>query len=279
MGKITDALKKVADERVARIQKKPEFQYIVKRVENSKIDAHVVSFHDSASPVAEQYKILRTNIQSLKFTKNCKSFAITSSIDSEGKTLTSVNLAISLAQEFNNKSVLLIDADMRKGKVAKYLGIKSYPGLAELLQGNTEAETVFVNPGIDNLTVIVSGKSPKHHSELLNTKKMEQLLAIFKTKFDYILIDTPPVMPLTDACILGPMVDGVIVVVQAGRTQRDMLKHVESRLTQARSKIVGYILSQVEEHLPRYLYKYANKYDNHYYYKYQQQAQTEAVEK
>ncbi|MFH1868730.1 MAG: hypothetical protein ABH843_07145, partial [Candidatus Omnitrophota bacterium] len=142
MGRITEALRKVGDERILRINKKPEFQYVVKRVENTSIDEHVVSFHDPSSPVGEQYKILRTNIQSIRFEKNYKTFAITSSIHQEGKTITSINLAIALAHDLNDKSVLLIDADMRKGSVARYLGIESSPGLCEVLKGEASEESV-----------------------------------------------------------------------------------------------------------------------------------------
>ena len=93
---------------------------------------------------------------------------------------------------------------------------------------------------------------------------MEQLIALFKTKFDYILIDTPPVMPLTDACILGPMVDGDILVIQAARTQRGVVKHAENRLCQARTKTLGYVMTSLEYHLPSYLYKYVHRYDSYY---------------
>ena len=153
MGKITEALKKVADERVARIQKKPEIQYVVRKLENTNINEHIVSFHDPASPVGEQYKILRTNIQTLKSTKGNKTFVLTSSIHGEGKTVTAINLAMALAHDLNNKSVLLIDADMRKGKVAEYLGLKRSPGLSDVLKGNAQADSIFVSPNIDDLIV------------------------------------------------------------------------------------------------------------------------------
>ena len=260
MGRITEALKKVSDERIARIKKKPEIQYVVKMVENTKIDQHVVSFHDPASPAGEQYKILRTNIQALKFSKDYKTFIITSAINQEGKTITSLNLAIAMAQDVNNKSVLLIDADMRKGTAAKYLGLDSSPGLSEVLSGEIGEDSVLVNPDIKNLTVMLAGKVPKNPSELLSSKKMKQLISSLKARFDYIFIDTPPVMPLADACILGSIVDGAIIIIQAGKTQRDMVMHVEHRLHQARTNIVGYIMTNVEYHLPHYLYKYVHQY-------------------
>jgi len=266
MGKITEALKKVADERVARIQMKPEIRYVVKKVKNTSVDQHIVSFHDITSPIGEQYSILRTNIRSLKHAKNYKSFIITSSIDGEGKTVTALNLAISMANDLNDKSVLLIDADMRKGKVGKYLGLGAHSGLSEFLQDKSDSDSLFLNPGIANLTVVAAGKRPKNPSELLNSKKMEQFISMTKKRFDYIFIDTPPVMPLTDACIVGPMVDGAIFVIQSGKTQRDTVKYAETHLYQARTKTLGYVMTKLEYHLPSYLHRYVNKYDSYSYY-------------
>lgn len=266
MGRITEALKKAADERIARIQKRPHVQYVIKRMENSKIEQHVVSFHDQSSPVGEQYKILRTNIQSMKYTKGYKTFVITSSIHGEGKTVTSVNLAMSMAHDLDTKSVLLIDADMRKGKVSRYLGISRIPGLSDILAGDCAPEDAFVSPSVEKLVVIPSGKIPKNPSELLGTKKMEGILEAFKSRFDYIFIDTPPVMNVTDACVLGPMADGALLVLQAGRTQRDLVLHAENRLSQSRTKVLGYVMTNVEYHLPQYLYRYVQDY-GHYAYK------------
>ncbi|MFH0764102.1 MAG: CpsD/CapB family tyrosine-protein kinase [Candidatus Omnitrophota bacterium] len=266
MGKITDALKKVADERIARIQKKPETQYVIRKINDTAINEHIVSFHDPSSPIGEQYKILRTNIQTLRLTNNYKTFVVTSAINSEGKTVTSINLAITMAHDLNGKSVLIIDADMRKGAAAKYFGINRSPGLSEILKDEAGIDAVFVNPGIDNLTVMPAGKTPRNPSELLNSKKMETLLNMLKPRFDYIFIDSPPVMPLTDACILGPLADGVILVIQAGRTQSDIVKHAETRLQQSRAKILGYVMTNVEYHMPQYLYKYINKYESYYYH-------------
>ena len=107
----------------------------------------------------------KRDLQVLKNTKNYKSFLITSSIGGEGKTITALNVAIALAKELNNKSVLLIDADMRKGKISGYMGMNSHPGLAELLQDKVEEDNVFINPGIENLNIILLGKQPKNSSE------------------------------------------------------------------------------------------------------------------
>jgi capsular exopolysaccharide synthesis family protein len=270
VGKITEALKRVKDDRIQRIQKiqrKPEVQYVVKRIENTKIEPHVVAFHDPSSPIGEQYKIIRTNIQSMKTTRDLKLFSITSSINGEGKTVTSINLVIEMASDLNGKNILLIDADMRKGRVAQYLGLNKTPGLAEILKGEVEPDATFVSPNIDNLTIIPAGKVPKNPAELLGSKKMKVVLESLRSRFDYIFIDTPPVMPLADPCILGAMMDGVIMVAQAGRTQRDMIKHAEQRLTQAHANILGYVITNIEYHLPNYLYRYVNKYSEESYYK------------
>jgi len=265
MGKITDALKKVTDERMKRIQKKPEVQYVVKKIENTKIEPHIVSFHDPSSPIGEQYKIIRMNIQSLSKTKSYKTFVVTSSISGEGKTVTSVNLAIMMAHDLNSKNILLIDADMRKGKVAKYVGLNKSPGLSEILKGEAEPDATFVSPNIENLTIIPAGATPRNPAELLGSKKMKTVLESLKSRFDYIFIDSPPVMPLADPCILGAMADGVIMVVQAGRTQRDMVKQSEQRLLQSHANIAGYVMTNVEYHLPEYLYRYMNKYSDESY--------------
>jgi len=267
MGKITQALKKVADERVARIQKKPDIQYIVRRVENTAIDDHVVSFHDPSSLVGEQYNIIRTNLRALGDNKNFRTFVITSALNREGKSITTLNIAIKMAQDISSGSVLLIDADMRRGTVAKYLGIEQNVGLSEVLRNKASEDEVLISPNnIDNFTVLPSGAVPKNPSELLNSKRMEQLLESLRTRFDYIFIDSPPVMPLVDACILGSMVDGVILVVQAGRTQRDIIKHMESRLMQARAKTLGFVMTQMEYHIPHSLQRYV--YGHSYYSSY-----------
>ena len=260
MGRITEALKKVADERIIRIQQKPDVQYVVKKVENTKIEPHIVAFHDTASPVGEQYKIIRTNIQSLKTGGDYKVFLITSSMNGEGKTVTAVNLSMTIAGDLNNKSVLLIDADMRKGKVARYLGLNRKPGLSDILKGEVPLEEALVSPNINNFTIIPAGKPAKNPAELLSSKKMIQLLAAVRTKFDYVFVDSPPVMPLTDPCILGSICDAAILVIQAGRTQRDTVKTVENRLKQVHTKVLGYIITGVEYHLPHYLYRYAHEY-------------------
>lgn len=259
MGKITDALKKAAQERLAHIEKKTagiERDFVVKRMGDSKIDPHIVTFFDTRSPISEQYRILKTNILSLKTANKSKVFVISSSIHSEGKTVTALNLAITLARDLDNKKVLLVDADMRKGKVAKYLNIQAESGLSDLLTNDIAFESSVFNFGLNNLDVIASGKVPNNPAELLASNKMKSLIATLRTKYDYVLFDAPPVIPLTDPQVLGAQSDGVFLVVQAGRTQRGVLSHAQSLLLQAEAKILGFILTGIRYHIPEYIYRY-----------------------
>lgn len=259
MGRITDALKKATEERLQRIERiakiEEKEQIIIRKLGDSQIDSRVVAYFDPKSPITEQYKILRTNILSSK-NKPLKTIVITSSVHSEGKTVTALNLAIAMAQAINNPKIILIDADLRRGRLARYLGIKQHVGLSELLRGQASlAETLF-NMDLENLTFISSGLVPSNPVELLGSERMKNLLSELKSKFDYILIDTPPLISVTDPGILGSQADGVLMVIQAGRTQRGVVRHATELLHQAQARLLGYVLTNIEYHLPEYIYRY-----------------------
>lgn len=260
MGKITNALKKAAEERLTRIEKisqiKERDRLVVKKIGESKMDPNVITYFDPKALISEQYKILRTNILSMNKGKPPKTFVITSSIHSEGKTVTSLNLAVSLAQAVHKPRVLLVDADMRKGKIAKYLGIKPKVGLSEVLKGQANAKDALFHMDLENLAFIDSGTVPEYPSELLASEEFKRFLNQMQAEFDHIIIDTPPIISVTDSGIVGAQVDGVILVVQAGRTQRGIVKRAEELLFQAHSKILGHVLTNIEYHLPEYIYRY-----------------------
>jgi len=258
LGKITDALRKVTEESISRIEKREEMihGYVVTQKTDSKLDPRIVAFHDPTAPVTEQYKMLRTNIQSLSAKRNLKTFVVTSSIQGEGKTITAANLAFALAEDLNAKSVLLVDADLRKGRISRLLGINPTVGLSDLLTNGVPLGEAFLDIGVKNLTILPSGKIPKNPAELLGSVRMRQLLTELREKFDAVILDTPPVMSVTDPGVLGSQSDGVFLVVQAGRTQRASVQHAQQLLSQAHAKVLGYILTNVEYHLPEYLYRY-----------------------
>jgi capsular exopolysaccharide synthesis family protein len=261
MGKITEALKKAAQERLTRIEKldqkeEVKYQFIAKKTADSKIDPRIVAFYEPASVVTEQYKTLRTNIQSIKSEKAIKAITITSATHSEGKTITAINLAISMAHDLNKKKILLVDADLRRAKISKYLGINSEPGLADLITNGSNIDDTLINIGIENLTILPAGKIPPNPAEILGSSKTKNLIAALRAKFDYVIFDTPPVIPVTDAGLLGAQTDGVIMVVKAGRTQKGVVSHGEGILKQAQAKLLGYILTNIQYHIPGYLYRY-----------------------
>jgi len=262
MGKITDALKKAAEERLARLERsggqtEVKYEFIAKKTVDSKIDPRITAFYDADSPVTEQYRTLRTNIQALNTAKPLKAFCVTSAIHGEGKTITAVNLAISMAQDLNKKNILLVDADMRRAKVTKYLGIDYQLGLTDLLSDGAGIDDAFINiSGIENLTILPAGKTKHNPGELLGSGKLKNLMNVLKNKYDYVIFDTPPIIPVTDAGLIGAQADGVILVVQANRTQRGVVKHSESLLKQAQAKLLGYILTNVQYHIPAYIYRY-----------------------
>lgn len=261
MGKITDALKKAAQDRLEHIERQDQqsevkYEFITRKTVDSKIDPRIVAFYEPESPVTEQYRTLRTNMLALNTVKPPKTIIITSSTHSEGKTITSINLAISMAHDLDKKSILLVDADLRRTKINSYLGVKSELGLSDILSDDAKAEDALVNIGIDNLTILPAGKRPKNPAELLASLKMKKFLNLVKEKYDYVIFDTPPVIPVTDAGILGPQTDGVVMVIQAGRTQKGVVHRSQQLLTQAHAKLLGCILTNIQYHIPAYIYRY-----------------------
>ena len=260
MGKITSALKKAAENRIDRFDKiariREHDQLVIKKMNDSKVDQRVIAYFDPKALITEQYKILRTNVLSISKTKPPKTLAITSAVHSEGKTLTALNLAVAIAQTTHKPRVLLIDADLRRGRVAKYLGVKQPVGLTEILKEEVNPSEALFNIDVENLTFIASGAIPSNPVELLSSDRMHRLLLLMRSKFDHILIDTPPVISVTDSGIIGSQSDGVLLIIQAGRTQRGIVKRATELLEQAHSKVLGYILTNIEYHLPEYIYRY-----------------------
>lgn len=223
--------------------------------EASGIEKKVVTYYQPKGAIAEQYRTLRTNLQRLNKEHPVQVVAFTSSIHNEGKTTTAVNLAVAVTYEINKK-VLLVDCDLRKGTTHKLLGLENRVGVSEYLYSESDLSDVIKKTPIPNLDIMVSGFVPPNPSELLDSQKMIDFIAWARKNYDFIIIDTPPVIPLTDAAVLGEHCDGVVVVVQAGRTKQEVIKQTELLLTQGRCAILGYVLTNVEYYIPSYYYKY-----------------------
>lgn len=260
MGKITSALKKAAEERLIRIDKiariKEDSNLIIKKVGNSRIDSRIITYFDPKALITEQYKVLRTNFLSLNRGKPPRVVVITSALHSEGKTITALNLAIAIAQTVSKPKILLIDADLRRGRIARYLGVDQQTGLTEFLSGKSSLDDVLFHIDLENLAFMASGSVPHNPSELLGSANMRTLMNEVRERFDYVLIDTPPIISVTDSGIVGTQTDGVVMVVQAGRTQRGIVDHATELLEQAHAKLVGHVLTNIEYHLPEYIYRY-----------------------
>lgn len=261
MGKITDALKKAAEERLSRIEKldkktEVKYEFIAKKTVDSNIDPKIVTFHNPMSPVSEQYRMLRTNIQAIEAKYPIKAITITSSTHSEGKTITAINLAILMAHDLNKRKILLVDADLRRSRITRYLGVNAQIGLSDLIIDGLKIDDALINIGIDNLTVLSAGKVPHNPAELLGSAKLRNLITLLKERFDYVIFDSPPIVSVTDAGLIGAQTDGVIMVIQANRTQKGVVKHSESLLKQAKAKLLGYILTNIQYHIPAYIYRY-----------------------
>lgn len=204
------------------------------------------------SPFAmqEAYKTLRTNILFALRGTGCKKFCITSSAAGEGKSITILNLAISFAQ--TGKKVLLIDADLRCPALARLLVEKATPGLSNILADlDSDQEAIHKNI-YPNLDVIFSGDVPPNPSELLSGERMQQMLDKLSQKYDYILIDTPPVTMVSDVCIVASLLDGVLLLARQGKTRKDALKQAVNQLKLTDAKLLGYVLNGVDTHSGNY---------------------------
>lgn len=207
---------------------------------------------------SESFRALRTNLQFIEMDGG-HSFVITSSIPSEGKSTTTVNLAIALADA--GKRVALIDTDLRKPKVAEYLGIEGGAGLTDVLIGRAKVGDVMLPWGKRPLFVLPAGKVPPNPSELLGSRQMAQLLEAISRDFDVVLLDAPPLLPVTDAAILSRETTAAILVVSAGRTTTGQLTAALTALETVDAKVGGIVMSMVPTRGPdAYGYGYGYGY-------------------
>jgi len=203
------------------------------------------------SIAAESYRTLRTNIQYSSFDKEYKVIVVTSSEPGEGKSTTSGNLALCMAQ--GDKKVILIDCDLRRPSLHKKFKLSNLEGLSDIMIGKKDLNQV-VNRYNKNLVLLTSGKIPPNPSEMLSSKAMSNLLDNLKENYDYIILDTPPVQAVTDSQILSTKADGTILVVRADRTRRESIQNAISLLRKVNSHIIGTVLNGIEANRNKYYY-------------------------
>jgi capsular exopolysaccharide synthesis family protein len=214
----------------------------------------IISLNNSKSPVTEAYRTLRTNIQFSSFDEKVKTIVITSSGPGEGKTTTSTNLAAVMAQ--GGHKTILIDCDQRKPKVHKVFGFSNQIGLSNLLIGETKLEEAIHKTEQENLYVLSSGIRPPNPSELLGSSKMKNFINSLKEEFEYIILDTPPVLMVTDAQVLAQYADGCLLVISSGEAHREAAMRAKELLTKVNAKILGVVLNKVDTTRRGYYYGY-----------------------
>lgn len=208
------------------------------------------------SIAAEAYRSLKTNIQYSSFDKEYKTIVITSSNPGEGKSTTSGNLALTLAE--GESRVLLVDCDMRKPSMHKNFRVTNTYGIADILLQRKKVMDV-AHMYNKNLSIITAGKVPPNPAEMLGSKAMSAFLEEMKEHFDYIILDTPPVQVVADAQILSTKVDGTIIVVRAGVTKKEDVNDTVNTLKKVNANIIGTVLHAVDSSKNKYYYYYGEE--------------------
>jgi succinoglycan biosynthesis transport protein ExoP len=212
----------------------------------------VLAFKRFSLPT-EAYRTLRTGLLLSRAGAPPKLTLFTSALRGEGKTVTAVNTAVMLAQLGR---VLLIDADLRRARSHKILGLENNGGLTEFLIGAIDLDSAIRPTGIENLSVITSGATPPNSSELVGSTAMHSLLTNVARTYDFVVVDSPPLFPVSDGLLLSTMVDGVVLVVDSSRTPKKQVKMARMRLQYARAKVFGFVLNKM----------HARSFHYHHYY-------------
>lgn len=217
------------------------------------------------SPVAEAYRALRTNIDFASVDRPLRSLLVTSSAPAEGKTVVSLNLGAIMAQA--GREVAVVDADLRRPMLHRRLELSNRDGLSELfVKPQVHLNGSLRKTSVEGVSVVTAGSIPPNPAELLGSEKMAAILQQVTERADLVVLDTPPVNAVTDAVVLAPRVDGVILVVRVGKTKLGAAKQAAEQLQRAGARILGIVLNDVPTGRSRYGYAY------HGYYRYQYDA-------
>ncbi len=211
------------------------------------------------SSMAEAYRTLRTNLGFASMDKSYRSILFTSTSPRDGKSSVASNLAVVMAQAGHR--VVLIDADLRKPVQHRVFDVDNRLGFTNCLIKDVEVETVLHNGLVDNLYVLTSGPIPPNPAEILSSSRTEAILQELLEKYDYVFIDAPPILAVTDASILSTLVDGVILVVSYGETRTDLARKACEQIEKANAKVIGVVLNQAKMNTSDYKYYYYYSHD------------------
>lgn len=211
------------------------------------------------SLASEAFRTLRTNLQFTAPDGNLKKIMVTSSGPAEGKSTVSANLAISICQ--SHRKVVLIDCDLRKPAVHEIFKLNNFRGLSSVITGQVSLADALQETSIEGLQVLTSGPTPPNPAELLQSQAMLQLIEELNEVEGMVLFDAPPVLPVADAMIIGPLSDGVVFVVAANQTPQDVVLRAKDLLTQSQINLLGVVLNRVnfKDSQQEYYYNYYNE--------------------
>ena len=235
---------------------------LIARIEGGEPAQKLITAHAPRSPISEAYRVLRTNIQFGSVDKPLSSLLVTSGNPTEGKSTTAANLAVVMAQ--SGKRVVLVDSDLRRPVQHKYFGLSDQRGLTTaLMDGQGPVEEYLQATEIDNLRVMSSGPLAPNPAELLGSQRMAQVLDELKQHADVLILDSPPVMVVTDPVLLARQVDGTLLVADAGNTRRAVLARALDALRAANARLLGVVLNRISTSRSGY-YSYAYHYTDYY---------------
>jgi len=215
----------------------------------------LVAHNHPMLPVTEQFRLIRTNLMFSLVDNDKKVLMVTSPESGDGKSTIAANLAIVLAQQ--EKQVLLVDADLRKPTIHYSFNISNLYGLTSYLTKEITIDEGIRKTAIPNLYILPSGRIPPNPSELLSSKCMEKTIDELKGQFDFVVIDTPPVLSVTDPQIVANICDGVVLVVSSGKTQKDKALKAKELINNAKANLLGVIVNGVKSKKKEYYQQYS----------------------
>lgn len=208
------------------------------------VPLRLITFHKPSDPISEAYRSLRTAIQYSRIDKPLKSLLVASALPKEGKSTTTANIAVTFAK--SGLKTLLIDADLRRPIQHRIFNFDRKPGLVEYLKGEVDLNTVVRKTFVENLYLLPTGALPPNPAEVLGSESMKNSMDIFKASFDFVVIDSPPVVAVTDGVLLSKLTDGVVIVTLANRTEVDVLEKAYMTLRQVKAGILGVVLNEFD---------------------------------
>lgn len=227
-----------------------------KHIQYDKTGRELITVLKPKSPISEQYRTIRTNLEFTAVDDDLQTMVITSASSGEGKSTTSSNLAVVYAQQ--GKRVLLVDCDMRRPTAHFTFRLSNGIGLSTVLAKKTTVEKATHSTQIENLDLIAAGPIPPNPSELLSSKMMDRVLEELRANYDIIILDAPPMMQVADTRLLARKVDGVVLVVGCDKSDRQMVVKAKEQLTLAEAHILGVVLNKREpQGSDDYYYYYA----------------------